>query len=143
MEPVGVVAPDTVAVNVTACPNTDGFSDEMTAVVAIARQGVAWSDNLGAAGSWTWIGQMNRPTDNILISGAHKLSAVVGDRMYVLYGRQRATAINGRDDDAFLNRIPNITRPSATGGPRRARSDSRSARNGWVRNTRSTSRFPA
>ena len=86
-------------------------------VVAISDRGVAWSDNLGAAGSWTWVGQMNRPTDNIRISGEHKLSTVVGDRMYVLYGRQRTTAIDGRDDDAFLNRIPNITRPVATGGP--------------------------
>ena len=83
-------------------------------VVAISRQGVAWSDNLGAAGSWNWIAQLNRPTDNIRISGAHKLSAVVGDRMYVLYGRQRTTPVGGRDDDAFLDRIPNVT---AAGGP--------------------------
>jgi hypothetical protein len=38
--PVGVPAPgptaDTVAVNVTACPNTDGFSDEVRVVELLA-----------------------------------------------------------------------------------------------------------
>ena len=87
-------------------------------VVAISRQGVAWSDNLGNVGSWNWVGQLNRPSDNIRISGAHKLSGLVGgDRIYVLHGRERTSAINGRNDDAFLNRIPNITRTVAAGGP--------------------------
>ena len=37
--PVGVVAPDTVAVNVTDCPNTEGFSDELRAVVVPTAAG--------------------------------------------------------------------------------------------------------
>lgn len=86
-------------------------------VVAIAQRGVAWSDDFLAGGSWQWIRQMNLPTDGIRISGAHKLSAVVEGRMYVLHGRLRTRAINNRNDDAALNRIPDIARTAAAGGP--------------------------
>ena len=85
--------------------------------VAIAREGVIWSDALGAAGSWNWVGGLNRATDGIRVSGAHVISELLGDRIYVLHGRHLNRPVGGRDDAAFLNRIPNATRTIANGGP--------------------------
>lgn len=109
-----------VDVPVTACDvqwvPIDGNPDGRL-YVAVSREGVMWSDQLGAAGSWNWVGGLNRRTDNILVSGPHCLSDLVNDRIYVLHGRDLATKVDGRDDAAFLNRIPNATRTQANGGP--------------------------
>ena len=79
--------------------------------------GVGWSDNLGAAGSWTWVSQINLFNDNIGIAGRCSISALVGDHIYVLGSTTLTTAINGRDDEPFVWRIPTVDRTVANGGP--------------------------
>ena len=86
-------------------------------VVAINEMGVAFSDQLGAAGSWTWIAKLNQPVDSTKISGRIALSQVVDGKMYVLLGTPLSSTVDGRNDAAQLRRIPNITRPIASGGP--------------------------
>lgn len=86
-------------------------------VVAIHRMGVAFSDQLGATGSWTWVGKVNQPVDSTKIRGRMQLSQVVDGKMYVLLGVPRTSSVNGRDNDAQLRRIPDIARPKSSGGP--------------------------
>ncbi len=86
-------------------------------VVAVDEMGVAWSDQLGAAGSWNWISKLNQPTDKVKVSGRVALSPVVDGKMYVLLGTLLKNKINGRKDAAQLRRIPDITRALAAGGP--------------------------
>ena len=84
-------------------------------LVAIHGTGVAWSDRLGAVGSWRFVSQLNRDNDNVNISGRHSFSALVGDRLYVLGGVDLASAVNGRNDEPFVWRIPTVDRAFAAG----------------------------
>jgi hypothetical protein len=86
-------------------------------IVALHHIGVAFSDNMGAAGSWQLVANLNRPTDKIRITGRHSLSAPVADRVYVLGSTDLIPSVAKRRDEPMLWRIPNANRSVAAGGP--------------------------
>ena len=86
-------------------------------VAAIDREGLIYSDALGADGTWTWMPTLNRHDAAMPVSGRHTLAPVVNDTLYVLIGRTLPAAVDGRDDDVEVHRIPNITRTAVGGGP--------------------------
>jgi hypothetical protein len=90
-------------------------------LVAVHRQGVAWSDAVNVIANWSWISGLNLAIAGLQISGRHSLSTLntTSNAIYVLVGVTKVPAVAATPDEPRLYRIPTVTQlvVGAVGGP--------------------------